>query len=56
MNTLTPEQQVALQALNAALTAATDSGLFDSSPAWDAIGPETINAFCDGVARLETVR
>lgn len=50
---MTLAQKDALKALSDALALATDSGLFDSAPAWDAIGPDTINAFCDSVALLE---
>lgn len=51
---MTDEQNKALEQLSAAVVAATDSGLFDSAEAWDAIGPDEINAFCDGVAELKT--
>jgi hypothetical protein len=50
---LTAEQIDALQLLKAALSAATDSGLFDELLA-DCKNPDSINDLCDAVAGLET--
>lgn len=46
---LTPEQIAALKLLDKALRVASESGLFDTSEAWDCIKPDVINQFCDGV-------
>lgn len=50
---MSEEQKAALEKLNEALQACTDSGFFDSAEAWDCIHPDVINAFCEGVERIE---
>jgi hypothetical protein len=50
---LTDQQRESLNRLHTALLAANECGLFDSGEALDILGPDRINAFCDGVAVLK---